>query len=183
MAQGMAYRCSCFVQQKAGRLHLWCSYPSPRSQEVGTFCTIYTSSLLMPLQRSGCSRDKLSLCAQEITLQASRTSAYQGDHPAMSPQGHLPSHLHCRNRYPHAHLHVQVLPSHIERPQARRRQVHVRAPRHDHRPNGSAVQSSFDSLSCAFWPQGNGREGRVSGSRVIPEVHGALRHGPVVRGG
>lgn len=31
----MAYRCSCFVQQKAGRLHLWCSYPSPRSQEVG----------------------------------------------------------------------------------------------------------------------------------------------------
>ena len=34
MAEGMAYRCSCLVQQQTRRLHLWRSYPSPRSQEV-----------------------------------------------------------------------------------------------------------------------------------------------------
>jgi hypothetical protein len=141
-------------------------------------CTIYASPLLICLQRAGCSRDKLSLCAQKITLQASRTGTYQGSYPAVSPQGHLSSHLHCRNRDPHADLHVQVLPSHIECAQARRRQIHVRAPRHDHRPNDPAIQSSFDSLSRAFWPQGDGGEGCVGRRRVVPEVHGALRHDP-----
>ena len=31
----MAYWCPRFVQQKASRFHIWCSYQSPRSHEVG----------------------------------------------------------------------------------------------------------------------------------------------------
>jgi hypothetical protein len=56
----------------------------------------------------------------------------------MSPQGRLPGHLYCRNRDPHADLHVPVLPSHLEHSQAGRRQVHIRAPGRDHRSNDPA---------------------------------------------
>ena len=64
--------------------------------------------MLTIVQRLPRERDQLSLRAQEAPFQAARTRPHQGNHTAVSSQGHLPSPVHRRRRPSHSGVHMPV---------------------------------------------------------------------------